>query len=191
MDMVPRMGVEGGMVVAAQPGDRIEAGSLAGAAGDPRAFDDLIGPLVETGYRLALAMLRDRDAAEDVLQEASLKAWRRLRQLRDGRSVRPWFLMIVSNECRRHRRARWARVIRLPQVPERACPEPAVDGLQLRQALAELPASDRMPLALFFYLDLPMEEVAQVLGVSPTAARARVYRAVRRLRLQVQEEDPA
>jgi RNA polymerase sigma-70 factor, ECF subfamily len=181
-----------GMAVAMRAGDRARTESLAEAGGDHRAFDDLIGPLVEPAYRLALAMLRDPFAAEDVLQEASLKAWRRLTQLRDGRALRPWFLSIVVNECRRHRRARWAWVLKLPRLPERAAPEADLDGtMQLRQALAGLPASDRLPLALFFYLDLPMDEVAHVLGTTPIAARARVYRAVRRLRPDVVEEDLA
>jgi DNA-directed RNA polymerase specialized sigma24 family protein len=52
-------------------------------------------------------MLADRSSAEDAVQEASIKAWRKLRQLRgDLKSLRPWFLSIVANECRMARRQR-------------------------------------------------------------------------------------
>ena len=54
----------------------------------------------------------------------------------------------------------------------------------LRQTIARLSRSDRLLLYLFYWLDFPLEEVAAVAGVSTAAARARLYRAVGRLRLQ-------
>jgi len=50
--------------------------------GDPDAFASLIQPLLDPAYRLAAVMLADRTAAEDAVQEASIKAWRKFRQLR-------------------------------------------------------------------------------------------------------------
>lgn len=76
-------------------------------SGDTTAFEILLDPLLESGYRLACGMLHDHYAAEDAVQEAALKAWRKLRQLRDGTEMRPWFLGIVANECRSTRRSRW------------------------------------------------------------------------------------
>src|SRR5690348_13435103 len=52
------------------------------AHGDPSSFSRLIEPLLDPAYRLAAVMLEDRSAAEDAVQEASVKAWRKLRQLR-------------------------------------------------------------------------------------------------------------
>jgi RNA polymerase sigma-70 factor (ECF subfamily) len=53
----------------------------AARAGDAVAFDALLDPLMEAGYRLAFTMLRDRQAAEDVVQEAAFKAWKKFHQL--------------------------------------------------------------------------------------------------------------
>lgn len=160
--------------------------------GDPGAFDDLIGSLVEPAYRLALSLVRDPATAEDIVQEAALRAWRRLAQLRADSAVRPWFLRIVANECSRYRKSRWTSVLKLANLPRPAPVDPRADGrLDLRLALGALSDSDRLPLALFFFLDLPMEEVGAVMGISQGAARARVYRAVRRLRphlLPVEED---
>src|SRR5256886_15558825 len=87
------------------------------ASGDPDAFALLIQPLLDPGYRLAAVMLADRSAAEDAVQEASIKAWRKLRQLRgEVASLRSWFLSIVANECRMARRQRWWSVVRLPEI---------------------------------------------------------------------------
>ncbi len=65
-------------------------------AGGRSAFEQLIVPLVEPGYRLACGMLLDRDAAEGAVQEATLKAWLKLGSFRVGADPRPWFLTIAS-----------------------------------------------------------------------------------------------
>jgi RNA polymerase sigma-70 factor, ECF subfamily len=158
--------------------------------GDERAFEALIGPLVEPALRLAYSMLGDRDEAEDATQEAVMRAWRKLRQLRPGMPVRPWFLAIVGNQCRNVRRTRWFRLVRTVDVWPGATPaEPGVERMDLERALGRLPARDRQALFLHFYLDLPVEEVALALGMSPAAARARIYRACHRLRPGLIEED--
>src|SRR6266581_6641609 len=123
------------------------------AQGDQDSFSELIEPLLDPAYRLAAVMLADRGAAEDAVQEASLKAWRNLRQLRgDTSSLRPWFLSIVANECRMARRTRWWSVIKLADVgkPGRQEPETYSD---LHQAMLRLAPDERLPLVLHFYLD--------------------------------------
>ena len=58
--------------------------------GDKVAFMSLLEPSLEPGYRLACGMLHDSQAAEDVVQKAAFKAWRKLGQLREGHGLRPW-----------------------------------------------------------------------------------------------------
>src|SRR5207302_641357 len=121
-------------------------------------------------------MLADRAAAEDAVQEASIKAWRKIRQLRgDTASLRSWFLSIVANECRMSRRTRWWSVIKLAEV---RVPEALGSGsyTDLHRALLRLSPDERLPLVLHFYLDLPLDEVARTLRVSPSAAKSRIYR---------------
>lgn len=156
--------------------------------GDAAAFEALIGPLVAPALRLAHSMLGDRWEAEDATQEAVTKAWRKLGQLRPGMPVRPWFLTIVANQCRNVRRTQWFRTVRMPDVLRRTG-EPDADRLDLERAVAHLPAKDRQAIFIHFYLDLPIEEVAVVLGISASAARARIYRACHRLRPGLVEED--
>lgn len=151
-------------------------------AGDRSAFEDLIGPLMEPAYRLACGMLLDRDEAEDAVQEATLKAWLKLGGFRPGGAFRPWFFTIVANHCRDLRRSRWWSVLRGIDVEWPAPAEDLARGVDLRRALAELPVPYRALLVLHYYLDLPLEEAACVLGVSPAAAKSRLYRVLRRLR---------
>jgi RNA polymerase sigma-70 factor (ECF subfamily) len=150
--------------------------------GDSESFAILLTPLLDPAYRLAAVMLNDRSAAEDAVQEASIKAWRKIRQLRgEAATLRPWFLAIVANECRMSRRTRWWSVLKLADLASPA-QEPAAGNTDLHRALLRLSPDERLPLILHFYLDLPLDEVARALHTSPSAAKSRIYRAARRLR---------
>ena len=161
----------------------------AAAGGDEGAFDALVGPLIEPGYKLATVMLRDSEEARDVVQEACLIAWRKLVHLRTEGGLRSWFLAIVANKCRTRRRTRWWSVIMLPSIrvePDLSHSDPDSD-LDLDRELRKLSATERAALLLFFYMDLPLVEVARVLKVSPHAAKSRVHRAVVKLRMSMVE----
>ena len=153
-------------------------------SGDASAFALLLDPLWDPAYRLAFLMLREREAAEDAVQEAALKAWQSVRRLRsDTPSLRPWFLTIVANQCRSTRRNRWWRVSRFADLAQARSPQgtTAEERLDLVQAMQRLPAEQRLALALRYYLDLPMDEVADVLGITLPATKSRVRRALKAL----------
>ena len=159
---------------------------------DERAFADLIKPLITPGFKLAFAMLHDAGAAEDAVQEASFIAWRKAASIRDPSRLRSWFLGVVANKCRNARRQKWVAGVRLG-LPEQLTvvseEERTMQGADLRRAVGRLRHDDRLVVVLFFYLDLPLEEVATVTGTTVGAARARLYRSIGRLRpdLAIQE----
>jgi RNA polymerase sigma-70 factor, ECF subfamily len=153
----------------------------------PESFDEVLGPLVGHGYALAFTMLNDRSSAEDAVQEASIKAWRKLPGLRDRSALVPWFLSIVANECRSVRRARWSSVLKAPDIAVLGSDgDPrSADGLDLDRAMDRLGPEERVPLLLHFYMDMTFEQVGTALGLSMTAARSRVYRSLERLRISM------
>ncbi len=150
-------------------------------------FDAEIGPLIQAGFRLALLMLDDPAEAEDAVQEAAVKAWRKLSSVREA--VRPWFLAIVANECRSVRRRRWFSVLRRDDIEVSVRWSDPVDGAELRRAVRSLSPDQRMVIALRFYLDLPLEEVAAALGTPVGTVKSRVHRAVHALRAALAEEE--
>lgn len=166
----------------AEPDDRTFADARAGAAA---AFDVLLGPLLDPAFRVAVLVLGDPSEAEDAVQEAALRAWSKLGQLRGGRAAfRVWFLRILVNECRMARRRPWWAVLRIaqPNVAIEFGEDAAVGRLDLREALAALPEPDRVALFLYYYLDLPIEEVARIVQLSVSGAKSRIHRALLRLR---------
>jgi RNA polymerase sigma-70 factor (ECF subfamily) len=156
-----------------------------------RDFNVLVSPWIEPGYRLAVTMLRDPDAGRDAVQDAAVKAWRSLDRLRDTSHARSWFLSIVANECRSAMRRRWLHGF--PFVSKDAFaegPEPAaVLSMDIDRAMRKLSPDDRAILHLHFFLDMPLDEVGRVFGISSAAAKTRVYRAARRLRPGLIQED--
>jgi RNA polymerase sigma-70 factor (ECF subfamily) len=165
--------------------------SRSGAVSE-QTFADLLHPLIEPGFRLALAMLHDPQAAEDAVQEASFTAWRKLARIKDRDRIRPWFLGVVANQCRNARRLKWSTGVSLglPEHLSVVSPEErSLRGADLRQAVARLRHEDRLVVVLYFYLDMSLDDVAAVAGSSVSATRARLYRSVRKLRpdLDLQE----
>ena len=157
-----------------------------------QSFTDLLVPLVQPGYRLACAMLHDSHAAEDVVQDASLIAWRKLGRLHDRTRARAWFLGIVANECRNARRRLWFKRVSFglpPTLGVVSGEDGWVSGADVRQALRSLSYDDRLVVSLYFYLDMPLTEVADAAGTSVGAARSRLYRAIRRLRSDLHTEE--
>ncbi len=156
--------------------------------GDDSAFETLLEPMLQQAYRLAFVMLHDHHAAEDAVQDAALKAWRKVSQLREGSEMRPWFLAIVANQCRSARRSRWWSVLRGETADVVVGPgdDAVLEGLELRTALRRMDQNKRLVLVLHWYLDLPIEEIAAVTGTSVHAAESRLLRATRELKRRME-----
>jgi len=150
--------------------------------GDGVAFADLVRPLYATAFRVAFAVLHDSGEAEDAVQEAAFKAWKKLGSIRSGAPLRPWFLAIVANQCRSVRRKSWAATYPLNVVTaDRKASDPDI-RMDLERALGGLDYDQRLVLVLRYYLDMPYEEIAQTMGITAKAARTRAERAIHRLR---------
>jgi RNA polymerase sigma-70 factor, ECF subfamily len=153
--------------------------------GDVEAFEAMLGPSINTAHRFAYALLHDPNLAEDAVQDASVRAWRKLARLRSDGSFLQWFLGIVARQCRDQMRGRWWQVIRTPETPALSADQPEETALlraRLREAFAKLAGPERQILILRLYLDLPWGDVAGAAGLTEAGARSRYYRALGRLR---------
>src|SRR5256886_6872197 len=123
-----------------------DAGSAGFASDEVDSFGAWLEPLLPTGYRLALGMLRNGDDAEDAVEEAAAKAWRRRSSFRPEADPRLWFLAIVANECKMARRKSWlaGRWFRAATVHEAEAPADFDEVDQLRQGLSRLGSGARL-----------------------------------------------
>lgn len=155
--------------------------------GDRRAYGDLIGPLTVPAYRLAFGILQDREAAEDTVQEAALRAWRKFANLRPDTDFRPWFFAIVANQSRKAARRRWRildQFLGFGRTASAEFEDRVARGADIRAALRRLSFEQREALVLRYYLDLPLHEVAAITGVPIGTVKSRLNRGLAAMRIQ-------
>jgi RNA polymerase sigma-70 factor (ECF subfamily) len=143
-------------------------------------------------FRVARQIVRNADDAEDVVQIASLKAYRAFDRFRVGMPFGPWFLTIVANEARSCWRAR----VRNTVLARRAAEEVALwDAPQLvsidefraplAAAIGSLPTKHREVVVCRYLLGLSEEETAQRLSLPNGTVKSRLSRAIERLRVEL------
>jgi len=161
--------------------------------GDGEAFDALARAVGDRCMAIACRILRDADLAEDAVQAALIVSWRELRTLRDPDRFEPWLHRILTNECyaASRRQRRWSADIRLLPSPEREEPGDFLtvnDRDQLERAFRRLTLEQRAILVFHHYVDLPLAEVAERLGIPLGTAKSRLHHATAALRASVEAD---
>jgi RNA polymerase sigma-70 factor, ECF subfamily len=153
--------------------------------GEPEVLADLLEQYGREIQGVAYLILRDRQAAEDVLMDTLIAALDRGSTLRQEGALRPWLLRIATNlalgKRRRERRLTWVQL--LPDTPA-----PQADDttrLALLAGLDALPARSRAAVVLHYYADLPVAQVASVLGTSENTVKTQLRKALGRLRVSL------
>jgi RNA polymerase sigma-70 factor (ECF subfamily) len=160
-------------------------------------FDEVVLPHLDAGYRLALWLLRNKPDAEDVVQEASLRALRYFDSF-NGEDGRVWFLRIVRNACcdfrDRRRRTPADPLDDKRQIADEWNPDPETlalridDVRQVERVLRALPESHRVLLVLRELEDLSYREVAEVLDVPLGTVMSGLSRARQAFRRALEDE---
>ncbi len=146
------------------------------------SFDWLANKHLDASYRLALAIVKDPAAAEDATHDAFLKAWQHWNELRDPERFEAWFMRILVNTCRDHLR-RVSRVRDISADIQAADDEGrrADDRDAVGAALAQLSPDHRAAVALRYYQDLTVDDIALRLGVSAGTIKSRLHYALKHL----------
>ena len=173
--------------------DRDVPGS--GIGDGPADIEELVVHL-DTAYNLAIWLTRNPHDAEDVVQEAYLKAYKHRSALRGGQVMRPWLLAIVRNCCYDFLRKRQfdkknstfeEELHGFPQeqlTPETSLLQQARSEL-VRSAVAQLPAEFREVLVLRDLEDLSYREIANIIGIPIGTVMSRLHRGRKRIQRSV------
>ena len=165
---------------------------MVGRPRDLESYDQLVREHQGIAFRTAYVITGSAADAEEVVQDAFVKAYRARGRFRSGARFRPWLLAIVANEARNRRRATGRRArLSLQLAVERpsggAAPSPEV-ALLAREERAELLAAvdrlgeeQRAAIACRYFLGLSEAETAAVLGCRPGTVKSRLSRALARL----------
>jgi RNA polymerase sigma-70 factor (ECF subfamily) len=145
--------------------------------------------------RTARVLLSNRTDAEDAAQEAWLDAWKAMPRFQVERAFRPWLLAIVANRCRM--KARKHDPITTPYEDEMrglpTDPGPAERGFQydaeLEEAIGGLDGDQQRVIALRFYADLQLDEIAELTNAPLGTVKSRLSRGLAALRTQLRDAE--
>ena len=163
--------------------------------GDHGAFTSLVDASIDRQYALATLILRDRDRAQDAVQEALVSAWRDVRSLRDPDAWDAWLHRLTVWACYRlARKERRKALVELHVLPDRE-PVGAVDHStrlaerdRIERRLGDLPIDQRAVIVVHFHLGLPLTEAAAILDIPVGTAKSRLHRALEALRFAMRDE---
>ena len=158
-------------------------------------FEQLVREHASAMYRVSVAIVQDRSLAEDVVQEAIIRAWDNLESFRGEGSIRGWLLRITHNtavsQLRRSREVPWD-----PQrIPDQAVGGPErrlMDRQDIQAVAARLESLDELSrsiLALRVSLEMSYQEISETLGVSLGQVKIRLLRARRTLADAIERGD--
>lgn len=155
--------------------------------GDADAFDALVAATIARLDGAARLILHDHGRAEDAVQDAYAKAWRDLPGLRDPDRFDSWLRRLVINSCYDELRRQKSRPIQVhadgvDQLTTADSQEALGDRDAIERAVRGLDIDLRTVVVLFYYLDLPLPEVAQAAGIAVGTAKSRLFRARNELR---------
>ena len=164
--------------------------SGAGEASGVEGADALVAALFAAEATRLVSLARffvdDRTAAEDLVQEAFIRLSRSAHRIRDPERAAAYLRSIVINLARDHNRR---GLVSLRHRPPAVLDEPSAEETaaaresrsEVVQALRQLPHRQRDCLVLRYYLDLPVEQIATTLGISPNSVKTHVQRGIRAL----------
>ena len=169
--------------------------------GDPEAFGSLVRRYEEVAFRVAYLTLRDEAEAQDVAQEAFVRAYRALGRFDTRQPLRPWLLRIVTNlamNSQRNSRRRDAMSQRYERDYELESRTPSPEETVLAeeqaqlvwQAVGVLRPEEQTLLYLRYFLGASEKEAAVAIGRPVGTVKSRLHRALRRLRDVIEERYP-
>jgi len=161
--------------------------------GDREAFAALVVMTSDRSYTLAARILRDTSLAEDALQSALITVWRQLPTLRDPDRFEAWVRRLLVHACyaEARRRRTWTANVRVLPADGPAAPDSMVsvdDRDVLDRAFRRLSVEQRAVFVLHHHLGLPLNEIAETLGIPAGTARSRLHYATRVLRAAVEAD---
>lgn len=155
------------------------------------SIEELIDRYGDDILRLCTAYLGDRQLAEDAFQETFVKAWRNLASFRGESEIKTWLSRIAVNTCRDTLRAGWFRMRKRSQPVDELESLSAPESPRLspvRDAVLALPGKYREVVVLYYYQNMNIREMAQLLRLSPNSVSTRLRRARAQLKKQLKGE---
>lgn len=145
-------------------------------------MDEIIEKYADMVYRISFAAVKSEEDAQDVFQEVFLRLTANLHKLESEEHIKAWLIRVTGNCAKKHFANYWNRNVH--SMTDMEFEEPAVlddyeavEGNPVTQAVQELPEKYRMPIHLFYYEQLSIQEIADVLDMKESTVKSHLFRA--------------
>lgn len=164
--------------------------------GDREAFRSIVERYGDTLYGAAFLMSRDHAFAEDMVQQAFLRAWKSIPQFKAGTNLKAWLVRILVNQVMSDRRRKRLPQESLDSAFASASDEPSgIDTVleserqeEVRVALQSIDEGARKAIVLRYFAEMTVPEIAESLGWAEGTVKSRIHRGLRKLREHFKSE---
>lgn len=160
--------------------------------GRKHRFEALVGVFHADLFRYAYWLCRDRELAQELVQDTMLRAWKALDRLREEKAAKQWLITILRRELARHYARNRPQTVDSDTMPlvDEAAPGPDDDAETriLRRAMQDLEPAYREPLVMQVLLGLSIEEIAAAMDLNQNTVLTRLFRARKQLAATLSDE---
>ena len=176
---------------------------IAVKSGDTRCFEELYKLYYDKIYALALTIVKNSADAEDVLQATFVKAWQNIEKLENVSAFNTWVQRIAINECnsmlRKNNKSEYSiddegddgELLQIESdlmLPEKYAERDDL-SIRLRVIIDELSVVQRETILLYYYNELSIEEIAQIMDCSEGTVKSRLFLARKAIRTEIEEQE--
>ncbi len=156
-------------------------------SGDKQAFIEIIGRNADMLYRIALSYLKNRDEAQEAVQEVTFRAYRNIKSLQSEEFFNTWLVRILINYCNNELKRRSKTILSLDFLPADTS-EDMIQKLTLEEAVYMLPHIYKEVIILRYFHDMKINTISQVTGHPEGTVKVRIKRALEMLEKKLDKE---
>ena len=149
-------------------------------------FENYINENIDAAYRFAFTYAKNKEDAEDILNESVVKALRSINSLRDPEKIKPWFYRIIANTALTHIKGR-QKIVYLEYEDMENLDSVTDDysHLNFNELIEKLDPKYKSIIILRFFENMTIQEVAEVLELNENTVKTRLYKALKMLRVEI------
>ena len=153
-----------------------------------KLFEDYITENIDSAYRFAFTYVRNKEDAEDILNESVVKAIKGINSLREPKHIKSWFFRIIANTAINYIR-RQGKIVYLDydDMEHLQKTEDDYSDLNFNELIEKLDQKYKSIIVLRFFENMTLQEIAQVLDTNENTVKTRLYKALKILKVDVEE----
>lgn len=155
-------------------------------------ISELMGKYADSVLRMCYIYLKDYHLAEDVTQKTFIRVMQHYGKFRKESSEKTWIMQIAINLCKNQFQSWWYKRQNFDDVPEMTY-DADYDGVMDRQEvfdeISKLPPKYKEVILLYYYQEMSISEIAEVLKLKESAVKVRLFRAREQMKLNLREEE--